>query len=355
MGRTGTRLPSFCLNRVATRVRVRSPSIESKPLSPSTRKFSAPLGYADEKLRGNGGKPEMEQGRRIMIVVDSSPEAKAALLWGLSHSVQSNDTVVLVQVVKPSKHGKTLCGRRHGGLLRPERHMHGAGGQEEEQERRRLLDHHQAAQRFLALSMRLESKHEPPALTCMFAFVEGYPQYRFLFKPLESLFFISFTPCHLPVSYERRAAMEASMRKLKAKEAGEDLDLEQYVLGLIKEKLGDVLHLLEDFVRLVAREFDKAFPPETRSEALRWWRLLGLMVALPLVLVLVLVLVLLCLFSCCCRYQRPWRRMEVPTRDCGAHGPGSPRAPPQASLHQSWREEGPGVVESPLQTQKWLL
>ncbi|RZR84656.1 hypothetical protein BHM03_00011520 [Ensete ventricosum] len=108
MGRTGTRLPSFCLNRVATRVRVRSPSIESKPLSPSTRKFSAPLGYADEKLRGNGGKPEMEQGRRIMIVVDSSPEAKAALLWGLSHSVQSNDTVVLVQVVKPSKHGKTL-------------------------------------------------------------------------------------------------------------------------------------------------------------------------------------------------------------------------------------------------------
>ncbi|KAJ8466958.1 hypothetical protein OPV22_029510 [Ensete ventricosum] len=108
MGRTGTRLPSFCLNRVATRVRVRSPSIESKPLSPSTRKFSAPLGYADEKLRGNGGKPEMEQGRRIMIVVDSSPEAKAALLWGLSHSVQSNDTVVLVQVVKPSKHGERV-------------------------------------------------------------------------------------------------------------------------------------------------------------------------------------------------------------------------------------------------------
>ncbi|RWV81645.1 hypothetical protein GW17_00056914 [Ensete ventricosum] len=106
MGRTGTRLPSFCLNRVATRVRVRSPSIESKPLSPSTRKFSAPLGYADEKLRGNGGKPEMEQGRRIMIVVDSSPEAKAALLWGLSHSVQSNDTVVLVQVELCSVEGK---------------------------------------------------------------------------------------------------------------------------------------------------------------------------------------------------------------------------------------------------------
>ncbi|CAL9775515.1 unnamed protein product [Musa acuminata subsp. burmannicoides] len=108
MGRTGTRLPSFCLNRVATRVRVRSPPLESKPLSPSTRKFSAPLGYADEKVGAYGGKQEMEQGRRIMIVVDSSPEAKAALLWALSHSVQSNDTVVLVQIVKPSKHGKTL-------------------------------------------------------------------------------------------------------------------------------------------------------------------------------------------------------------------------------------------------------
>ncbi|CAL9107267.1 unnamed protein product, partial [Musa textilis] len=118
---------------------------------------------------------------------------------------------------------------------------------------------------------------------------EGYPQSRFLFKPLESLFFISFTPFHLPVSYERRAAMEASMRKLKAKEAGEALDLEQYVLELIKEKLGYVLRLLEDFGRLVALEFDKAFPLETRSDALRWWRRLGLTVVLPLILVLVLV------------------------------------------------------------------
>ncbi|URE24497.1 universal stress protein domain containing protein [Musa troglodytarum] len=98
MGRTGTRLPSFCLNRVATRIRVRSPPIESKPLS------------ADEKLGANGGNQEMEQGRRIMIVVDSSPEAKAALLWALSHSVQSNDTVVLVQIVKPSRN--VMAGER---------------------------------------------------------------------------------------------------------------------------------------------------------------------------------------------------------------------------------------------------
>ncbi|WOL03156.1 hypothetical protein Cni_G11876 [Canna indica] len=108
MGRTGTRLPSFCLNRVATRVRVRSPSIESKPLSPKASKLSGePLSKADENARARGGgKQEADRGRRIMIVVDSSPEAKAALQWALSHSVQSNDTVVLVQIVKPSERGK---------------------------------------------------------------------------------------------------------------------------------------------------------------------------------------------------------------------------------------------------------
>ena len=42
-----------------------------------------------------------------MVVVDRSPEAKAALQWALSHSVRSDDTVVLVQTVRPScKHGK---------------------------------------------------------------------------------------------------------------------------------------------------------------------------------------------------------------------------------------------------------
>ncbi|WOL10760.1 ATP-dependent DNA helicase CHR12 [Canna indica] len=108
MGRTGTRLPSFCLNRVATRVRVRSPPIESKPLSPKASKLSSePLSKADGNVRvRGGGKEEVDHERRIIIVVDSSPEVKVALRWAFSHSIQSNDTVVLVQIVKPPKRGK---------------------------------------------------------------------------------------------------------------------------------------------------------------------------------------------------------------------------------------------------------
>lgn len=40
-----------------------------------------------------------------MIVVDSSREAKGALQWSLSHTVQSQDKVVLLYVIKPSKQG----------------------------------------------------------------------------------------------------------------------------------------------------------------------------------------------------------------------------------------------------------
>ncbi|CAL9186064.1 uncharacterized protein LOC135606582 [Musa acuminata AAA Group] len=109
MGRTSTRLPSFCLNRVTTRVRVRSPAIESRPLSPQASKVSS----VDDELAADGATKEMEHGRRIMIVVDRSSEAKAALHWALSHSVQSNDTVVLVEVTKPSKHGESTQRERH--------------------------------------------------------------------------------------------------------------------------------------------------------------------------------------------------------------------------------------------------
>ncbi|RWW44091.1 hypothetical protein BHE74_00050178 [Ensete ventricosum] len=95
MGRTSGRLPGFCLSSVATRVKLPSPS----PIKPKPR-------YG-EKLMVGGAKQAAEGGRRIMVVVDPSPEAKAALQWALSHSVRSDDTVVLVQNVRPScKHGK---------------------------------------------------------------------------------------------------------------------------------------------------------------------------------------------------------------------------------------------------------
>ncbi|KAM0979958.1 hypothetical protein ACFX13_016004 [Malus domestica] len=54
---------------------------------------------------------DMKSGNKIMVVVDSSLEAKGALEWALSHTVQSQDTIVLLHVANPSKqqdsNGKT--------------------------------------------------------------------------------------------------------------------------------------------------------------------------------------------------------------------------------------------------------
>ncbi|XP_062115019.1 uncharacterized protein LOC133829128 [Humulus lupulus] len=58
----------------------------------------------DKKINANG--VELA-GNKIMIVVDSSLEAKGALDWALSHTVQSQDTVVLFHVTKPSKQDLT--------------------------------------------------------------------------------------------------------------------------------------------------------------------------------------------------------------------------------------------------------
>ncbi|PON46440.1 Universal stress protein [Parasponia andersonii] len=58
----------------------------------------------DEKICANGVEVT---GNKILIVVDSSLEAKGALEWALSHTVQSQDTVVLLHVAKPSKQDST--------------------------------------------------------------------------------------------------------------------------------------------------------------------------------------------------------------------------------------------------------
>ncbi|KAJ4838119.1 hypothetical protein Tsubulata_003443 [Turnera subulata] len=89
------------------RVRVRSPSLRSKPTSKSTQadqsiEFLANVtenfGHGDHDGFGNGG-------NKVMVVVDSTLEAKAALEWTLSHTVQNQDTIVLLHVTKPSKQG----------------------------------------------------------------------------------------------------------------------------------------------------------------------------------------------------------------------------------------------------------
>ncbi|PKA59842.1 hypothetical protein AXF42_Ash015900 [Apostasia shenzhenica] len=94
MGRSTARLPSFCLNRVAARARVRSPPTDLKPPFPAAGDRAEQVSSVDGDAAGC---------RRIMVAVDSSSEAKSALQWALSHAVQRADTLALLKVSKPSK------------------------------------------------------------------------------------------------------------------------------------------------------------------------------------------------------------------------------------------------------------
>ncbi|KAA8532871.1 hypothetical protein F0562_033012 [Nyssa sinensis] len=108
MGRTGARLPSFCLNKIRFHVRVRSPLMQSKPDVDFTKidKKTLNSGGVGGENSGDGMKPGVVIGRKIMIVIDSSLEAKGALQWALSHTVQSQDIVILLYVTKPSQQGE---------------------------------------------------------------------------------------------------------------------------------------------------------------------------------------------------------------------------------------------------------
>ncbi|RZC70294.1 hypothetical protein C5167_035393 [Papaver somniferum] len=121
MGRTGAKSPNFCLSRVTTHFRVRSPLVQSKPASKSiinANEDSVLVDNSDEKTipgvngaeMGNETSSSVQIGRRVMIVVDSSLEAKGAIQWALSHTIQNQDTIVLLYVTKPtsstSNHGE---------------------------------------------------------------------------------------------------------------------------------------------------------------------------------------------------------------------------------------------------------
>lgn len=109
MGLNGTsKMQSFCLNRIRPLVRVRSCPVQSKNHADSTST------NADEEEKHNSGKVEKDSsgevaktgaifGRKILIVVDSSLEAKNAVQWALTHTVQDKDLVILLYVIKPSK------------------------------------------------------------------------------------------------------------------------------------------------------------------------------------------------------------------------------------------------------------
>ncbi|KAI3885539.1 hypothetical protein MKX03_009237 [Papaver bracteatum] len=119
MGRDGAKSPNFCLSRVTTHFRVRSPLVQSKPASKSIINANEDNVFVDngeEKTISSVNGAEMGKetsssvliGRRIMIVVDSSLEAKGVIQWALSHTIQNQDTLVLLYITKPtsSNHGE---------------------------------------------------------------------------------------------------------------------------------------------------------------------------------------------------------------------------------------------------------
>ncbi|KAM6582414.1 hypothetical protein CsatB_009416 [Cannabis sativa] len=90
--RLQSRLPSFCLSRIRPLVRVRSPPIQQKFQAKSVKaaaqkhddQGSDGIAGDDKKTTENEMKPSSGIGRKIMVVVDSSFEAKGALQWALS-------------------------------------------------------------------------------------------------------------------------------------------------------------------------------------------------------------------------------------------------------------------------------
>ncbi|KAG5062881.1 hypothetical protein JHK85_004064 [Glycine max] len=109
MGKRGTRLPGFCLNRIRPHARVRSPPAQANNKHDTTTTSATKIDQktenscnACEEKFDDGAKPGSVIARKIMIVVDSSLEAKSAVQWALTHTVQDHDTIVLLHVMKPS-------------------------------------------------------------------------------------------------------------------------------------------------------------------------------------------------------------------------------------------------------------
>ncbi|KAF5734638.1 hypothetical protein HS088_TW15G00137 [Tripterygium wilfordii] len=99
------RSPSFSMRRSLSRVQVRSPSIRSKPSeTDQTTEF---LGNDEEEVDSYGFQGELRDGsNKVMVVVDSTVEAKGALEWALTHTVQTQDSILLLHIINPSKQGE---------------------------------------------------------------------------------------------------------------------------------------------------------------------------------------------------------------------------------------------------------
>ncbi|GFQ00533.1 hypothetical protein PHJA_002197200 [Phtheirospermum japonicum] len=100
-------------------VRVRSPSRQCKKTAGFIKaEEKSEFSHEVDEFSFNSYLPESECANRVMIVVDSSPEAKWALEWALSHTVQSQDTIILLHVAKQDEITSGEINQRAYDLLR---------------------------------------------------------------------------------------------------------------------------------------------------------------------------------------------------------------------------------------------
>nr|GMD37504.1 uncharacterized protein LOC109162818 [Ipomoea batatas] len=107
-------MPGFCFSQAVAHVRARSPiqpykkSVHLMAGDDKTTEFSSKnstemsFNGSDQRTEGEG-----RNNNRVMVVVDMSIEAKGALQWALSHTVHTQDTIILLLVTKPFKQGES--------------------------------------------------------------------------------------------------------------------------------------------------------------------------------------------------------------------------------------------------------
>ncbi|KAI3762704.1 hypothetical protein L1987_53145 [Smallanthus sonchifolius] len=108
-------------NSMRVRVQVRSPSPRHKKsyslgrlndgvktvAFSGSENSSGELNFdiSHEMLKGDQTGTDDGSGNKVMVVVDSSTESKGALQWALDHTVQNQDTIILLHVATASKLG----------------------------------------------------------------------------------------------------------------------------------------------------------------------------------------------------------------------------------------------------------
>ncbi|XP_061355324.1 uncharacterized protein LOC133299839 [Gastrolobium bilobum] len=105
MGRPRIKLHNLCIGHAKPRVRASS-SFSVKYENRTEFSSNGSYDYGREDAEKGA-----ETGNKIMVVVDSSFESKGALEWALSHTVQSQDTVVLVHVARSTRKGAESDGK----------------------------------------------------------------------------------------------------------------------------------------------------------------------------------------------------------------------------------------------------